>query len=204
MAAVIAYVRGILTEKDPTRAVLEAAGVGYAFLIPLSTFDRLPQTGEDVKLLAFHCVREDDETLFGFATEAERAMFAKLTSVSGVGPKGALAILSGASIGELALAIASGNAKRLSSIKGVGKKTAEKICLELKDKVNAIEALAASQSPRQTAGAASPVLRDAILALTALGFTDENAQTMVSRVVAAQPDVTQTEAIIRLALTGAK
>ena len=196
----IAYIRGTLAEKDPTRVVIEAAGVGYELTIPLSTFDRLPKTGAEVKLLAFHCVREDDETLFGFATEAEKAMFVKLTSVSGVGPKIAIAILSGSSIGELSLAIASGNAKRISSIKGVGKKTAEKICIELKDKVNAIEALAATG--RGGKGEISPVLHDAILALTALGFNEESANKMVSQVVAAHPDAKDTEAIIRFALKG--
>ena len=196
----IAYIRGTLAEKDPTRVVIEAAGVGYELTIPLSTFDRLPKAGAEVKLLAFHCVREDDETLFGFATEAEKAMFAKLTSVSGVGPKIAIAILSGSSIGELSLAIASGNAKRISSIKGVGKKTAEKICIELKDKVNAIEALAATG--RGGKGEISPVLHDAILALTALGFNEESANKMVSQVVAAHPDAKDTEAIIRFALKG--
>lgn len=196
----IAYIRGTLAEKDPTRVVIEAAGVGYELTIPLSTFDRLPKTGAEVKMLAFHCVREDDETLFGFATEAEKAMFAKLTSVSGVGPKIAIAILSGSSIGELSLAIASGNAKRISSIKGVGKKTAEKICIELKDKVNAIEALAATG--RGGKGEISPVLHDAILALTALGFNEESANKMVSQVVAAHPDAKDTEAIIRFALKG--
>ena len=196
----IAYIRGTLVEKDPTRVVIEAAGVGYELTIPLSTFDRLPKTGTEAKLLAYHCVREDDETLFGFATEAEKAMFAKLTSVSGVGPKIAIAILSGSSIGELSLAIASGNAKRISSIKGVGKKTAEKICIELKDKVNAIEALAATG--RGGKGEISPVLHDAILALSALGFNEEAANKMVSQVVAAHPDAKDTETIIRFALKG--
>lgn len=196
----IAYIRGTLAEKDPTRVVIEAAGVGYELTIPLSTFDRLPKTGAEAKLLVYHCVREDDETLFGFATEAEKAMFAKLTSVSGVGPKIAIAILSGSSIGELSLAIASGNAKRISSIKGVGKKTAEKICIELKDKVNAIEALAATG--RGGKGEVSPVLRDAILALSALGFNEEAANKMVSQVIAAHPDAKDTETIIRFALKG--
>ncbi len=199
----IAYVRGTLAEKEPTRVVVEAAGLGYEVLIPLSTFDRLPKVGGEVKLLACHIVREDDETLFGFATVAEREMFAKLTAVSGVGPKIALAILSGGSVGELSLAIASGNAKRLSSIKGVGKKTAEKICLELKDKVNAIEALAATQRGGGKA-AEAPVLRDAILALAALGFNEETANKMVGDVLARNPDVKDTETIIRLALSGSK
>lgn len=196
----ISYVRGVLVEKDPMRAVVEAAGVGYEILIPLTTFDRLPHTGAEVKLLVQHVVREDDEILFGFATPAEREMFARLTAVSGVGPKIALSILSGSSIGELALAIASGNAKRLSAIKGVGKKTAEKICIELKDKVNALEGLAATA--RDAKGTASPMLHDAILALSALGFNEETANKMVSQVIAVKPDVKDVETIVRMALSG--
>ena len=194
----IAYVRGVLAEKDPARVVIEACGIGYELMIPVSTFDRLPKTGEEAKLLAWHSVREDDEALFGFATREEREMFLKLTQVSGVGPKIALAILSGSSIGELSLAIASGNAKRISSIKGVGKKTAEKICVELKDKVNAIEALAASG--RGAADSRAPALHDAVLALAALGFSEESANKMVGAVVAANPDVHDTETMVRLAL----
>ena len=196
----IAYVRGTLAEKDPTRAVVEAAGVGYEMLISLNTFDALPRKGEEVKLLAWHCVREDDEALYGFSAEAEREMFMKLTQVSGVGPKIALAILSGSSIGELSLAIASGNAKRISSIKGVGKKTAEKICVELKDKVSALAALAAT-SRRGGEDSKTPVIRDAILALTALGFGEETANKMVSKVLESDPAVKDAETLIRLALS---
>jgi len=194
----IAYVRGMLAEKEPTRVVIEAAGVGYELFIPLSTFDRLPREGGETKLLTAHCVREDDEVLFGFATEAERTLFTKLTSVSGVGPKIAIAILSGASIGELSLAIASGNAKRLASVKGVGKKTAEKICIELKDKVNALEAMSAASAESKAAD--TGYLRDAILALGALGFNEEAANKMVAAVAAAEPDLKETETIIRKAL----
>ena len=195
----IAYIRGVLAEKDPGRVVVEAAGVGYEMLISLNTFDALPRKGEEVKLLAWHCVREDDEALYGFSAEEEREMFMKLTQVSGVGPKIALAILSGSSIGELSLAIASGNAKRISSIKGVGKKTAEKICIELKDKVNAISALAAT-SRRGGKDDKGPIVHDAILALSALGFGDEAANKMVAEVLASSPDVKDVEMIVRLSL----
>ncbi len=197
----IAYIRGELIEKEPMRAVVEAAGVGYEILIPLSTFDRLPRVGQEVKILIAHIVREDDEILFGFASAAEKVMFGKLVGVSGVGPKIALAILSGSSIGELSLAIASGNAKRLASIKGVGKKTAEKICIELKDKVNALEGLS---TERGKSAAASPMLHDAILALSALGFNEETANKMVSDAIAAKPDAADVETIVRLALSGGK
>ena len=194
----IAYIRGMLAEKTPAKAIIEAGGVGYEILIPVSTYDSLPRTGEEAKLLICHIIREDDELLFGFGSKAEKEMFLKLTSVSGVGPKSALAILSGSSIGELSLAISTGNAKRISSIKGIGKKTAEKICIELKDKVNAIEALASAGNKGKSENA--PVIRDAILALTALGFSEENANIMVSKAIAGKTDVPNVETIIRLAL----
>ena len=193
----IAYIRGILAEKDPTRVVIEAAGVGYEVLVPLSTYDKLPREGSEAKLLVAHCVREDDEILFGFATKDERELFAKLTSVSGVGPKIAIAILSGTSIGELALAISSGDAKRISAIKGVGKKTAEKICIELRDKVDAL-----AFRGKGGGGEASSIAADAVAALRALGFSDETSSKMVADVFAKNPDEASLDAIIRLALAG--
>lgn len=195
----IAYIRGTLIEKNPTRAVVEAAGVGYEILIPVSTYDRLPRTGDEVKLSVRHIVREDDETLFGFATESEKTMFVKLTGVSGVGPKIALQILSGSSIGELSMAIAGGNAKRISAIKGVGKKTAEKICVELKDKVSAFDGL--DTSSHGEVGTVAK-FRDAVLALAALGFSEETANKMVADVIAKNPNEEETDRIIRLALLG--
>ncbi|HCG19704.1 MAG TPA: Holliday junction branch migration protein RuvA, partial [Verrucomicrobia bacterium] len=134
-----------------------------------------------------------------FATEREKEMFLKLTAVSGVGPKIALAILSGSSLGELCLAIASGNAKRISAIKGVGRKTAEKICVELKDKVSALEALA-NASRKDGPDARAPIVRDAILALSALGFNEETSNKMVSAVLTDDPSVSDVEAIVRKAL----
>ena len=194
----IAYIRGRLAEKEPTRVVVEAAGVGYEVLIPLSTYERLPREGENVRLLTAHCVRDDDEVLFGFASAGEREMFGKLTSVSGVGPKIAIAILSGSSVGELSLSIAGGDARRISAIKGVGKKTAEKICIELRDKVDAFAARGLGDGN----AAAEPMLRDAVSALRALGFNDETSSRMVADVVAKNPDVDAVEQVIKLALAG--
>ena len=197
----IAYIRGTLTEKDPTRVVIEAAGVGYELVISLSTYEALPREGAEAKLLTYHCVREDDEILFGFASEQEKEMFVKLTSVSGVGPKIAISILSGSTLGELALAISTNDAKRIASIKGVGKKTAEKICVELRDKVSALDA--ASLAGGTAAGAAeSAVLRDAVAALRALGFNEETSSKMVTDVLAKDPSVDSVEKIVRLALKG--
>ena len=193
----ISYVRGTLVEKEPTRAVIEAGGVGYELLVPLSTYEKLPRTGSEAKLLAYHCVREDDEILFGFATDDEKAMFAKLTSVSGVGPKIALAILSGSSIAELAMSIAGGDFKRISAIKGVGKKTAEKICVELKDKVSEF-----AFSGRAGANAPAPIAKDAVAALRALGFNEEISSKMVADVLAKDSAIDSVEAIIKQALSG--
>ena len=193
----IAYVRGTLVEKEPTRAVIEAGGVGYELLVPLSTYEKLPRTGSEAKLLAYHCVREDDEILFGFWAEDEKAMFAKLTSVSGVGPKIALAILSGSSIAELSMSIAGGDAKRISAIKGVGKKTAEKICVELKDKVSEF-----AFAGRAGADAPAPIAKDAVAALRARGFHEETSAKMVADVLAKDSGIDSVEKIIKLALSG--
>ena len=198
----IAYLNGVLAEKNPASVIVECCGVGYEALIPLSTFDRLPATGSAVKLFTYHSVREDGETLFAFASPEEREMFTKVTSVSGVGPKTALAVLSGFTIGDLQLAIAQGDAKRIATVKGVGKKTAERIVVELKDKVNPIEALA--NSTVASTGSQRTVLRDAMLALTALGFTDDKARKMVSDVLEADPKVADTETVIKRALGGGR
>ena len=197
----IAYLRGILESKSPAMAVVECGGVGYECFIPLSTYDRLPATGAEVKLLTCHVVREDAQTLYGFSSNDEKTTFELVTSVSGVGPKLALAVLSGMTVGELQLAIAEGNSKRLATVKGIGKKTAERIVVELKDKVNPIEALANGKAAAGDA-ARGTVLRDAMLALTALGFSEDTARQQVQRVLEADPSVSDTETLIRRALAG--
>ena len=159
----IAYLRGVLAEKEITRVVVECHGVGYEAAIPLSTFDRLPAEGAEVKLYTHHEVREDAQLLFGFATKPERDMFRLVTTVSGVGPKLALAVLSGLTVGDLQLAVSQGDAKRLAAVKGIGKKTAARIVVELKDKINPIEALA--NATAETSREQGAVLRDAMLAL---------------------------------------
>ena len=189
----IAYVRGVLVEKEPTTAVIEAAGVGYELLISLNAYEELPKVGAEAKLLTYHSVREDDEALFGFANAEERELFMKLIGVSGVGPKTAMAILSGSSLHELSLAISSGNSKRIAAIKGVGKKTAEKIIIELRDKVKIV-------SGGKSGGGVSPAVRDAVLALGALGFGEEAANEAVAKILEQNPGLDDTEAIIRLAL----
>ncbi len=194
----IAYLKGLLAEKDISRVVVECGGVGYEAAIPLSTFDRLPAEGGEVKLFTHHEVREDAQLLFGFATRGERDMFGLITTVSGVGPKLALAILSGLTIGDLQLAVSQGDSKRLASVKGIGKKTAERIVIELRDKINPIEALANATS--ETSKEQGAVLRDAMLALAALGFSEEIARAKVQKVLDEHPSLFDVEAILKKAL----
>ena len=194
----IAYLRGVLAEKEVTRVVVECHGVGYEAAIPLSTFDRLPAEGAEVKLYTHHEVREDAQLLFGFATKPERDMFRLVTTVSGVGPKLALAVLSGLTVGALQLAVSQGDAKRLAAVKGIGKKTAARIVVELKDKINPIEALA--NATAETSREQGAVLRDAMLALAALGFSEDIARAKVQQVLDGEPGLADVETILKRAL----
>lgn len=194
----IAYLRGVLAEKEITRVVVECHGVGYEAAIPLSTFDRLPAEGAEVKLYTHHEVREDAQLLFGFATKPERDMFRLVTTVSGVGPKLALAVLSGLTVGDLQLAVSQGDAKRLAAVKGIGKKTAARIVVELKDKINPIEALV--NATAETSREQGAVLRDAMLALAALGFSEDIARAKVQQVLDGEPGLADVETILKRAL----
>ena len=194
----ICHLRGKLLEKTPAGIVLECGGVGYAVTVPLSTFDRLPATDQEASLEIYHVVREDDQLLFGFATARERTFFRALLGITGIGPKLALAVLSGLTPGELAAAIAEGDVRRLSSISGVGKKTAERIIVELKDKIDPLEAMSLRGQERGEAEA-PPALRDAILSLVALGNKPDDARAMVQAAFEKNPKATVQE-LIRLAL----
>ena len=196
----IVHLQGTLAEKDISRVVVDCGGVGYEAAIPLSTFDRLPSEGADVKLFIQHEVREDAQLLFGFATRAERDVFELITSVSGVGPKLALAVLSGLTVGDLQLAISQGDAKRLAAVKGIGKKTAERIVVDLRGKINPIEALA--NATAETSKEQSRVLLDAMLALNALGFSEDAARAKVQKVLAENPDLPDVESVVKKALAG--
>jgi Holliday junction DNA helicase RuvA len=179
---VITFVEGVLEEKQPTHVVLNANGIGYEVIIPLSSYDRLPGVSERCRVLTYDHVREDSHQLFGFMTEGERRMFVLLMTVSGIGPKLALTALSGMSVRELKVAIADGDVKRLSSISGIGKKTAERMVVELRDKLGAGEVLEASAGAKALSES-DVKLRDAILALISLGYKRAEAQEMVTKVV---------------------
>lgn len=177
----ISFLRGKLVEALPTQVIVEANGLGYDVLIPLTSFDKLPPLGQEVKLLTHLVVREDAHVLYGFASAAERDLFRLLiNTVSGIGPKIALNILSGISATAFRGAVANGDAKTLAQISGVGKKTAERIVVELKDKIGAPGAWEAASAQR----ALSPEdqkINDAVLALVALGFKQVEAHDTVRR-----------------------
>ena len=163
----IGRLTGLLAEKSPPQVLIDVNGVGYEVDVPMSSFYNLPGLGEKVTLLTHFVVREDAQILFGFLTHEERATFRKLVKISGIGPRMALSILSGLSVNELALAVSKKDSLRLTKVPGVGKKTAERLVLELEGKL--AEAFSATLSVTQ--GAQSDILQ----ALLALGYNDREA-----------------------------
>ncbi|MBK7660581.1 MAG: Holliday junction branch migration protein RuvA [Betaproteobacteria bacterium] len=180
----IGRISGVLAEKNPPQVVVMAHGVGYEIDVPMSTFYNLPRTGEAVELLTHLVVREDAHLLFGFLTAGERMAFRLLLRISGVGPKVALSVLSGLSVDELATAVATEDASRLTRVPGIGKKTAERLVLELRDKL----ASALPSATRATTTQGSDVLS----ALLALGYNDREAQAAIRGLA---PDLALADAI---------
>lgn len=173
----IALLRGELASKSVDHVIIDTGGVGYRLFIPLSTFYALPDAGE-VRLLVHTHVREDALLLFGFLTAAEKEMFATLIGISGIGPKLALNILSHIPVPELQAAVLAGDLKRLSALPGIGKKTAERLILELKDKIGRIAGPATGQAtlaPQPGRAPAEP-LADVLSALVNLGYKDTQAR----------------------------
>jgi len=177
----IALLRGTLLEKHPNQAIVEAGGVGYDVLIPISTFSALPETGAEVKLRIHTHVREDALALFGFLTSEEKILFERLISVSGIGPKLAITVLSGLATADLITAIRNGSVEQLVRIPGVGKKTAERMVLELKDKLEGVGAVAVPGQLEKPAAALSVVEQDVLSALLNLGCTRSAAEAAVRK-----------------------
>ncbi len=193
----IVYLKGTLVEKSPARVVLDVGGIGYEVFVSINTFERLPATREESKLLTYQHIREDTQILFGFIDEKERSMFQLLLNVNGVGAKTAMSVLSGLTVAELSLCIADNNTKRISSVHGIGKKTAERIVMELRDKINPFEALAGSDG--DNAPHVITMTRDVVMALTSLGFAQDKATKMVQAALAKE-SITDTEVLLRKAL----
>lgn len=196
----IEYIRGAIAEINPTDVVLEANGVGYGLSISLNTYTAIQGLHGDVKLYVYESIREDAYQLWGFATKAERALFLLLTGVSGVGPASARVILSSMSPAELCDAISRADERLLKSAKGVGGKTAQRIIVELKDKIVGLDtAVYSSQGQQSAALANKEVLDEAVAALTALGFSPAPSQKAALAILRAEPDA-NVERVIKLAL----
>jgi len=191
---VIGRIAGILVEKNFPQVIVSCNGVGYEIDVPMSTFYPLPRTGEEVTLLTHLVVREDAHLLYGFLTAGERAAFRQLLKISGVGPKVALSVLSGLSVEDLSAAVASEDSGRLQKVPGIGKKTAERLVLELRDKL-----------PKALPGVAGPdasaASSDVMNALLGLGYNEREAQAAVKSL---PPDLQIADAIRQALKTLAK
>ena len=190
----IGRIAGILVEKNFPQVIVSCNGVGYEIDVPMSTFYPLPRTGEEVTLLTHLVVREDAHLLYGFLTAGERAAFRQLLKISGVGPKVALSVLSGLSVEDLSAAVASEDSARLQKVPGIGKKTAERLVLELRDKL-----------PKALPGVAGPdassASSDVVNALLGLGYNEREAQAAVKSL---PPDLQIADAIRQALKTLAK
>jgi holliday junction DNA helicase RuvA len=197
-APMIGRLRGILISRQPPSLLIEVGGVGYEVEAPMSTIYDLPGTGKEVTLLIHHAVKEDSVTLYGFLHEAERALFRNLLKVSGVGAKTALAVLSGVSVNDFARLVQGGDVVALTKIPGIGKKTAERIVVELRDRVDGLGISLPGAAPN--AGAPLDPAGEAGVALLQLGYKPVEVTRLVQKVVAAGDTA---EAIIRKALRAA-
>ncbi len=194
----ITFLDGIVDEKQPTRVILNVGGVGYEAFIPLSSYDRLPHKGGKCRLLVYDHVREDQHVLFGFASEKDRSVFTRLLSVSGIGPKLALSALSSLSAREIIAHIAASDVDVLSTISGVGKKTAERMVVELRKEFAEMAAFEPGTAGVSSAG--EVVFRDAVQALVALGFKPTEAGRKVSAALSDEKDDASVETLVRRAL----
>ncbi|CUB07120.1 MAG: Holliday junction branch migration protein RuvA [Tepidiphilus sp.] len=198
----IGLVRGIVREKTPPQILVDTGAVGYELLVPMSTFYTLPAIGQEVTLRTHLLVREDEHQLYGFATEEERHAFRQLIRIAGIGARTALAILSGLSVRELREAVLLQDGGRLVKIPGIGKKTAERLLLELKDKTGALlptghgTAVPAGSAPHPANSPEEAIRAEIVAALLALGYSEREAL----RAVSALPPQSDTATGIRLAL----
>lgn len=183
------YISGTLSRTSPTEAVIEACGLGYLINISVNTYSAISAL-KQARLLVHEIIREDAHDLYGFFTEEERALFRLLIGVSGVGPNTARIILSSLTPAQLKMCITSGNSDKLKSVKGIGLKTAQRIIVDLKDKINAAElaALAGDQQAQTLAGGDSEVRAEALAALVMLGYQKAQAQKALAKVYATDPD----------------
>jgi len=201
----IDHIRGILTDKELTHITVEASGVGYAVTIPISTYEKIPEPGKEVKVLIHYNVSGHDNsvTLYGFASAQEREIFRHLITVNSVGPSVAMGILSGISVDNLVMYINTGNTAGLRKISGVGPKTAERMVLELRDKFKVYATSVAqlsSSTPAKKSGKKTPHKDEAFAAMMSLGYNDKQVVKAIARVEQEIGDDAPVEEWIRMAL----
>jgi Holliday junction DNA helicase RuvA len=190
----IAFLRGRLHDKQPNRVIVDVGGVGYEVHVPLSTFYQIGDAGSDVALRVHLHVREDALQLYGFLTELEQHLFARLIAISGIGPKLAIVVLSGMETRDLVTAVQRADVARLTGIPGIGKKTAERIVLELKDRLSEI-AIPATAGPTSAAGGADQLRADLLSALLNLGYHRNQAERAIDKTLSPTSDATLEHAV---------
>jgi len=191
------YLQGILSEKYPTIIVVDCNGVGYELFVPLSTYDKLPELGEELKLLVHYSFNESDGVrLFGFYSEDEKKLFRQLINISKVGPKLALSVLSGLSVSDLIGAVQTGDVSLISSIHGIGKKSAERLIIELKDKVSEITLLPGDSD---YSSSEAQIIQDAETALLTLGYKRYDIRKIISK-LSKENDFSTSEEITKAAI----
>ena len=196
-----AYIKGILAEITEDAIIVENQGIGYEIAVPGQVFDYLPSVGEEVKIYTYHYVREDAILLYGFLTKEDVLIFKMLIGVSGIGPKGALSILSVLSTDDLRFAILGDDAKAIAKAPGVGAKIAQRVIIELKDKLSledAFEQKLANQAQKAELNPAVGVKNEAILALTSLGYSQSEALKVLQGIEISPDD--QVEDVLKMAL----
>ncbi|MBU1862977.1 MAG: Holliday junction branch migration protein RuvA [Candidatus Omnitrophica bacterium] len=197
-----AFLEGTLIEKHPTVAVVAVDGIGYELLIPLSTYSKLPEVNQTVKVLTHLHVREDAWQLFGFWTVEEKELFKLLITISGIGPKLGLTILSGIGVTNFKQAVINKDNTTLTAVSGIGKKTAERIIVELKEKIKLDEETLGRLSPATAFSTEDALTEDSLTALISLGYKRHEAQAAVKKVIAKEgSDNLSVEKLIRKALT---
>ncbi len=197
----ISQLTGILDSIEQNSIVIDINGVGYKVYVPTSTIHRLPKTGEKIKVFTYQVIREDANDLYGFTNKEERNLFSTLLSVSGIGPKSAIGILSKIKMEDLVVAIAKGSVDLITSVPGIGLKTAQKLVIELKEKVAKAYSIAGGVSMKSIPGE-NPLIGDATSALMALGYSAREARDAVMKAGADLSRVKSVEEIIKLSLKG--
>lgn len=196
-----AYISGKLVDKRPTEVIIDVHGIGYFLHVPTSTFEHLPEVGQSTKLFTYHHVREDAIQLFGFHSDAERKVFEVMLGVSGIGPKLALAALSSMTPSQLRDHVVHGEIAVLTGIPGVGRKTAERLIVELRDRFEDLQLLEKDTAAAPVDADERRAARsDALAALESLGFSRAAAEKNLRNVLKAHPEVRAAEELIRLAL----